>query len=1137
MGIAMAGMPIRSMCRTRRRRLPGLRRTVRGAALACVAALSTTVPARVAGAVAVPEVRVIVAPAERSGERFMARLVVDGGQNVAGFSANLRFDSRAIDVAAVQEPAALPGGGGGALEPLSVVETPNRQVVAGWSCTGKACAHRATAPNGVARVTLASLVLEPLRAGDVELRVDGITLVDAAGRTLPVRADSTSVSVRIGGGSIRYLAPAGAATPLGAGSVPTDVDGDGRVTVSDVTDLVPAWIRTSEFDRACPRSSASCVTIADLQYVASLVTTAPNHPADPAATAASITFTVNSTNDAPDAKPDGICQTATAGQCTLRAAIQEANRAVAPVTIAFDIAGTGIHTIKPGSALPAINNANGYGITIDGFTQPGSSPNTDLHIDNAVRTIELVGQGASGIDGFFVLSANNTIRGLNMHAFDRSVWLYGTSANDNTVVGNLLGLTPTGNYDPTYTLYPQSSCVVIQQGAGYNQIGAPGAGNRNTISGCNHQGVATYNWPTPHNVIQNNIVGLDPTGTQRRGNKSHGVDINTGTQWTLIGGTGSQQSNLLSGNFQEGTEISHNPLTQHNSVVGNLIGTDPTGNNAPSYAQNGQWGVHLEGYPNCGSSACPLDEGYETVTNNVIVDSAEGGIMVDKGVHDSTIADNKIGLTANGTPGGNKLFGVNINAGSIRTLVGPGNEIAYNASGVQIQSDGVEPPDPASMLTNQNTITQNSIHDNATNGVAALGIDLAPFGTPNTAANCDPNVNDCMVAPTLSNPHQTSVDVATCARCTIELFLADRAAGAIGAGKTFLTSAVADSTGTLHLFVPSAALGKVVTATATNPNGSTSEFARNVAIPNTPPGDVPPVARVTASCNQLTCTFDGSSSSDSDGTIVHYDWAFGDATTGTAASVAHTYAAPGTYTAQLTVTDNGGLTNSTTSTNTVSVTNGVVALDAFQRTVSNGWANADYGGAYTLNGAASDYSVGGGVGSVTINTPVNNHYALLAGVSVLDSDAVVDIGTTLTPTGGTWGQVGYLTARHVATNTEYRARLRFPVGGGIKLSIIKVVGNNTEVQIGNEVTIAGLSYAPGQMYTLRFDVTGTNPTTLQAKVWVAGTSEPSAWNLAVTDSQPELQSAGAPGVRAYLGVGATNAPTWQFDNLQVKNLG
>jgi PKD repeat protein len=70
----------------------------------------------------------------------------------------------------------------------------------------------------------------------------------------------------------------------------------------------------------------------------------------------------------------------------------------------------------------------------------------------------------------------------------------------------------------------------------------------------------------------------------------------------------------------------------------------------------------------------------------------------------------------------------------------------------------------------------------------------------------------------------------------------------------------------------------------------------------------PPAASFTFGCADLTCNFDGSGSSDSDGSVVRWDWDFGDGASGSGATASHTYA-PGTYTASLTVTDDGGATD------------------------------------------------------------------------------------------------------------------------------------------------------------------------------------------------------------------------------------
>lgn len=83
-------------------------------------------------------------------------------------------------------------------------------------------------------------------------------------------------------------------------------------------------------------------------------------------------------------------------------------------------------------------------------------------------------------------------------------------------------------------------------------------------------------------------------------------------------------------------------------------------------------------------------------------------------------------------------------------------------------------------------------------------------------------------------------------------------------------------------------------------------------------GNQPPTASFTLDCTLLTCTFDGSASSDADGSIVDYSWDFGDGQSGGGALVEHTFAASGTYTVSLTVTDDAAATGSTTRSANVS---------------------------------------------------------------------------------------------------------------------------------------------------------------------------------------------------------------------------
>ena len=75
---------------------------------------------------------------------------------------------------------------------------------------------------------------------------------------------------------------------------------------------------------------------------------------------------------------------------SLRQAILNADANPGLDTIDFDIPGAGVHTISPASALPTITDP----VVIDGYTQPGASPNTLAVGDDAVLLIDLDGGNA-----------------------------------------------------------------------------------------------------------------------------------------------------------------------------------------------------------------------------------------------------------------------------------------------------------------------------------------------------------------------------------------------------------------------------------------------------------------------------------------------------------------------------------------------------------------------------------------------------------------------------------------------------------------------------------------------------------------------------------------------------------------------
>ncbi|MBO0879067.1 MAG: PKD domain-containing protein [Mycobacterium sp.] len=304
-----------------------------------------------------------------------------------------------------------------------------------------------------------------------------------------------------------------------------------------------------------------------------------------------------------------------------------------------------------------------------------------------------------------------------------------------------------------------------------------------------------------------------------------------------------------------------------------------------------------------------------------------------------------------------------------------------------------------------------------------------------------------------------------------------------------------------------------VTLTVTDNDGSTDSISQVVSVLG--PNQLP-TAAFTDTANELSVQFDGTGSSDPDGTIASYAWDFGDGTTGTGATPTHTFGSPATYPVKLTVTDDRGGSTSITNNVTINIAN-AIAADTFGRTVTNGWGSADVGGAYTLNGSGGLFSVSSGAGRIKLNATGAGPSVRLDSVSARDVNITVDASFDSVPTGG--GTFAYAIARH-SGNNEYRFKVKVqPTSSTLYL---------TKLVAGTETTIAtrtiNMTYALGDVLRLRFTAIGSAPTALTGRVWKVGTAEPASPQVTASDADASLQTAGSVGLQSYLSGSSTLIP-------------
>src|SRR5438128_5123496 len=315
------------------------------------------------------------------------------------------------------------------------------------------------------------------------------------------------------------------------------------------------------------------------------------------ASLAASTFTVTNTNDS--------------GAGSLRQAINDANGNSGLDTIAFNIPGTGVHIITPVTQLPSITSP----VTLDGYTQPGSSSNTLANGDNAVLLIEISGAILSGNDGLVLLGGGgSTIRGLVIdHGWSSGVRI--VQSSNNVVEGCFLGVKPDGN-----SAQPNTIGVSVDfdpsNASSFNRVGGTNAAARNLISG-NSSGIRFQSGT--NDVVQGNFIGTDWTGTNALPNNV-GVDL----QFTacLVGGTNVAARNIIAGGG-DGISVSADIGSR---IQGNFIGTDATGGRALGFAGSA---IFLAGGPTQigGPTSTP-----GTPPGNVIAASGSVGVFVANGV-------------------------------------------------------------------------------------------------------------------------------------------------------------------------------------------------------------------------------------------------------------------------------------------------------------------------------------------------------------------------------------------------------------------------------------------------------------------------------------------------------------------------
>lgn len=529
-------------------------------------------------------------------------------------------------------------------------------------------------------------------------------------------------------------------------------------------------------------------------------------------TTAAQTFTVNKADDHDDSACDS-------GDCTLREAINAANANAGADTIAFNIPPAGTHTIMPVSPLPIITDP----VTIDGSTQPGFAGSP---------IIEIKGNGIATGAGLHITAGNSIARGLVINNFSNGPAIILETNGTNRVEGNFIGTVVSGAAGGV----PNDTGIVISESPN-NVIGGTVAQARNIISGNSGDGVELNNSGlSSGNFIQGNYIGPDVSGNIKLGNGVSGVAM-FAINSNVVGGTESGAGNVISGNTRFGISVTGFA----NRAQGNFIGTNASGTAA---INNGEAGVTISNSQN------HTIGGTTPAARNIISGNSGAGVFITEGGSTNNLVQgNFIGTDITGSVAVpntsmvvNSSGGVSLNNAFFNMIggaaSGAGNVIAFNnRAGVVV----IGPALPSTLAGVGNTISRNSIFSN--NG---LGIDLIGAAGVETNDACDGDLggNRLQNFPVLtaaapnggSTNIQGTLNSAADTTFTIEFFAnAACDASGFGEGKTFIGSIMARTSTncgiTFNITLPvSVAAGQLITATATDPIGNTSEFSACVPV-------------------------------------------------------------------------------------------------------------------------------------------------------------------------------------------------------------------------------------------------------------------------------------------------------------------